>query len=67
MIPGRVPWLEAAHIRVAGHVANPWVSTLLSWVQPAVVFFGLWMIAMKRMNPQNGPMSIGKSRAELYV
>jgi cell division protease FtsH len=65
--PGLVPELEVAHIRFTGHVANPWVSTLLSWILPAVIFFGLWMIVMKRMNPQSGLMSIGKSRAKVYV
>jgi len=65
--PGLVPELEAAHIRFTGHVANPWVSTLLSWILPAVIFFGLWMFVMKRMNPQSGLMSIGKSRAKVYV
>jgi cell division protease FtsH len=65
--PGLVPELEAAHIRFTGHMANPWVSTLLSWILPAVIFFGLWMIVMKRMNPQSGLMSIGKSRAKVYV
>ena len=65
--PGLVPELEAAHIRFTGHVTNPWLSTLLSWILPAVIFFGLWMIVMKRMNPQSGLMSIGKSRAKVYV
>jgi cell division protease FtsH len=48
-------------------VTNTWLSTLLSWILPAVIFFGLWMIVMKRMNPQSGLMSIGKSRAKVYV
>jgi cell division protease FtsH len=65
--PGLVGELEAAHVRFTGHVANTWLSTLLSWILPAVIFFGLWMIVMKRMNPQSGLMSIGKSRAKVYV
>lgn len=65
--PGLVPELEAAQVRFTGHVANTWLSTLLSWILPAVIFFGLWMIVMKRMNPQSGLMSIGKSRAKVYV
>ena len=32
-----------------------------------MIFFGLWMVVMKRMNPQSGLMSIGKSRAKVYV
>jgi cell division protease FtsH len=65
--PGLVPELEAAHVRFTGHVTNTWLATLLSWILPAVIFFGLWMIVMKRMNPQSGLMSIGKSRAKVYV
>jgi cell division protease FtsH len=65
--PGLVPELEAAHIRFTGHVANTWLATLLSWILPAVIFVGLWMFVIKRMNPQSGLMSIGKSRAKVYV
>ena len=65
--PGLVPELEAARVRFTGHVANTWIATLLSWILPAAIFFGLWMVVMKRMNPQSGLMSIGKSRAKVYV
>ena len=64
--PGLVPELEAAHIRFTGHVANTWLSTLLSWILPSVIFVGLWMFVMKRMNPQSGLMSLGKSRAKVW-
>src|ERR1700730_7396026 len=65
--PGLVPELEAVRVRFTGHVTNTWVATLLSWILPAVIFVGLWMLVMKRMNPQSGLMSIGKSRAKVYV
>jgi cell division protease FtsH len=65
--PGLVPELEAARVRFTGHVTNTWVATLLSWILPAVIFVGLWMVVMKRMNPQSGLMSVGKSRAKVYV
>jgi cell division protease FtsH len=65
--PGLVGELEAAHVRFTGHAASTWLATLLSWILPAVVFVGLWMFVMKRMNPQSGLMSIGKSRAKVYV
>jgi cell division protease FtsH len=65
--PGLVPELEAAHISFTGHVENTWLSTLLSWVLPSVIFFGLWMFMLKRMNPQSGLMTLGKSRARVYV
>ena len=65
--PGLVPALEAAHVRFTGHVDNTWLSTLLSWVVPSVIFFGLWLLVLKRMNPQSGVMTLGKSRARVYV
>ena len=65
--PGLVPELEDAQVRFTGHTANTWLSTLLSWILPAVIFVGLWMLVMKRMNPQSGLMSLGKSQAKVYV
>ena len=44
---------------------------LLSWVVPALVFFGIWYWLGRRMAGQagglGGLMSIGKSRAKVYV
>jgi cell division protease FtsH len=65
--PGLVPELEASHVTFTGHVENTWLSTLLSWVLPSVIFLGLWMFMLKRMNPQSGLMTIGKTRARVYV
>ena len=64
---GLVPELEAAKVRFSGRVENTWFSLLLSWVVPALIFVGLWAFLIRRMNPQSGLMSIGKSRAKVYV
>ena len=44
---------------------------LLSWILPALIFFGVWFFLAKRMAGQQGLgggfMSIGKSRAKIYV
>jgi cell division protease FtsH len=43
---------------------------LLSWVLPAAVFFGLWFFVVRRLGEKQGLggfMSIGKSRAKVYV
>ena len=65
--PGLVPELEAAKVRFSGRVENTWFAVLLSWVLPALIFFGLWAFLIRRMNPQSGLMAIGKSRAKVYV
>jgi cell division protease FtsH len=65
--PALVPELEAAGVRFTGSVENTWLSVLLSWVLPALIFIGLWAFLMRRVGPQGGFMTIGKSRAKVYV
>lgn len=51
-------------------IESTWLSTILSWVVPAIVFFALWIFIMKKMaekGPGGGLMSIGKSKAKVYV
>ncbi|MET0487756.1 MAG: ATP-dependent zinc metalloprotease FtsH [Candidatus Rokuibacteriota bacterium] len=62
-----VPELEVARVRFTGHTESTWVLTLLSWIVPTAIFFGLWLFLVNRMNPQKGLMSLGKSRAKVYV
>jgi len=43
---------------------------ILSWVLPALIFFGVWYLLIRRMAGQQlggGFMNIGKSRAKIYV
>ncbi len=42
---------------------------ILAWVVPALVFFGVWYLLARRMSQGlgGGFMSIGKSRAKIYV
>ncbi len=65
--PGLVAELEQANVKFTGRVENTWLSALLSWVLPAVVFVGVWVLLMRRFNPQQGLMAIGKSKAKVYV
>jgi cell division protease FtsH len=51
---------------------STFLRDLLSWVVPALVFFGIWFWLIRRMAGQAGGlgggfMSIGKSRAKIYV
>jgi cell division protease FtsH len=52
---------------------STFLRDILSWVLPALVFFGVWFLLVRRMANQAGGgglggfMSIGKSRAKIYV
>jgi cell division protease FtsH len=65
--PGLVAELEEANVKFTGRVENAWLTALLSWVLPAVVFVGVWFLLMRRFSPQQGLMAIGKSKAKVYV
>src|SRR5574339_246494 len=51
---------------------STFLRDVLSWVLPALVFFGVWYLLVRRMSQGMGGMgggfmSIGKSRAKIYV
>ncbi|HYL90990.1 MAG TPA: ATP-dependent metallopeptidase FtsH/Yme1/Tma family protein, partial [Burkholderiales bacterium] len=50
---------------------STFLRDLASWVVPALVFFGIWFLLARRLQKSGGLgggfMSIGKSRAKIYV
>jgi cell division protease FtsH len=61
--------LQKSGVIYSGEVESTLLQDLLSWVVPAVVFFGLWTFLARRMSQGlgGGLMSIGKSKAKIYV
>jgi cell division protease FtsH len=63
--------LEKYGVKYASHPENTLIPSLLSYILPVVLFFGVWMFIMRRMankiGPGGGLMSIGKSKAKIYV
>jgi len=64
-----IPELQAAKVRFSGQVENRWLSTLLGWVAPALVFVLIWGLVMRRMGTgQLGSLlDVGKSKAKVFV
>ncbi len=44
-----------------------WFSSLLSWVIPPLIFIGIWRFFLARNGGPQGALSIGKSKAKVYV
>ncbi len=65
--PNLIQDLEAAKVRYTGKVEGNWFTTLLSWILPAVIFFGIWSLFMRRMGAASGVMEIGKNKAKVYM
>lgn len=59
--------LETAGVTFAGRRENRWLGSVLSTIIWVAVFFGIWTFAMRRMQTSGGMMSIGKSKAKVYV
>jgi cell division protease FtsH len=61
--------LQKYGVTYSGQVESTLLQDLLSWVVPALVFFGLWSFLARRMSQGlgGGLMSIGKSKAKVYV
>jgi len=68
--PALAEKLEGKGITVTGVPSGGLVSTIVSWVAPALLFFAVWYFLGMRMGGRQGLgglMSIGKSRAKIYV
>ena len=62
--------LDKHNVTYTGVVQSTWVRDLLSWIVPTALFIGIWLFIIRRMNPggmTGGLMSIGKSRAKVFV
>jgi cell division protease FtsH len=70
--PALAQRLEGRNIEFSSLPENTFLPTLLSWVLPMLLFFAVWMFLMRRMAGKMGPgagglLSIGKSKARVYV
>lgn len=60
--------LEKYQVDFSGKEGTDWLrSLLLGWILPFAILFAIWGFIFKRMNPSGGMMSIGKSKAKIYV
>ncbi len=58
-------------VKFASHPDSTVLPTILSYLLPVLLFFGIWMLIMRKMANRlgtgGGLMSIGKSKAKVYV
>lgn len=61
---------EKAGVTVTGGTDSNWLTTVLSWVLPALIFIGLWQFLFRGIAERQGMgglINIGKSKAKVYV
>ena len=62
--------LAKSGVQFTGTVENTLLRDLLSWIVPVVLFVALWWFLIRKLAERQGMggfMSIGKSRAKIYV
>lgn len=60
--------LEAAGVEFTGVAGPSWLKSLFfTWILPMGILFAIWGIILRKMSPSGGMMSIGKSKAKIYV
>ena len=67
--PELVSELAEYNVSVTGVVESTFLRDLLSWIVPAVVFVAIWLFMIRRFAEKQGGgfLSIGKSKARVYV
>ncbi len=66
--PSLVSVLEAAKVKFNGQAENKWLTMVLSWIIPALLFFALWSFLIRRMgSAAGGVLDVGKSKAKIYM
>jgi cell division protease FtsH len=63
--------LSKYDVKFKGKVESMLLPTLISWIAPTLLFFAVWLFLVRRMSGKlgagGGLMSIGKSKAKVYV
>ncbi|MFC4346500.1 ATP-dependent zinc metalloprotease FtsH [Kordiimonas lipolytica] len=69
--PALAEQLSKYNVKVAGVVEDTFLSDLMSWLLPTLFFVAIWMFLIRRMAEKQGlgggAMSIGKSKAKVYL
>jgi len=66
--PEMARFFDRYHVRYARAVESKWLETLISWLAPSLIFFGIWLLLIRRLaERQGGFVQLGKSRAKVYV
>jgi cell division protease FtsH len=63
--------LSTYDVEFEGRIESKWLAQLLSWLLPVALLVGFWLFVIRRMTERQGLggglMSVGKSKAKVYV
>jgi len=63
--------LATYDVEFEGRIESDWLAQLLSWLLPVALVVGFWLFVIRKMTQRQGLggglMSVGKSKAKIYV
>ncbi|GFK94066.1 ATP-dependent zinc metalloprotease FtsH 4 [Fundidesulfovibrio magnetotacticus] len=59
--------LSKYNVDFRGQPESTFLRDLMSWVLPALIFFGIWFFLMRRFNPQDQLLGVGRSKAKIVA
>ncbi len=59
--------LSESGVKFTGIIESTFLRDILSWIFPILIFFGIWFYVFKKMGAQQGFMTVGKSKAKIYM
>jgi cell division protease FtsH len=65
--PSLIQELEAKNVKFSALQENKWLSTILSWAIPLLIFFAFWSFLIRRIGAGGSFLEIGKSKAKIYM
>ena len=69
--PSLAEYLSKFNVPYTEVYESKFLVTILSWIVPALVFFGIWIFIFRKFGDKQGLgggfMNIGKSKAKIYV
>jgi cell division protease FtsH len=68
--PAFAALFEKAGVKITGASDSNWLTSILSWVLPVIIFFALWSFFFRGIAEKQGMgglINIGKSRAKIYL
>ena len=68
--PAILQRIDRSGVEITGVPQNTFLGTLISWVAPALVFFGIWMLLFRKFADKQGFggfMQVGRSKAKVYM
>jgi cell division protease FtsH len=66
--PKLVEELTQYGVKHTGEVTSKWMTEVIAWIIPLILFVGLWSFFFRRMGgAEGGVMSFARSRAKIYA